>query len=99
MTSDSLEIRYSLTERAPEEHGTVSEVFNKIRKGDMMLSPYAMWKFQLLDSANTGSLMKLLAFVDYIDVLLEGEGQYLNEDCISQCSNNMEEYYIVDATI
>ncbi|KAJ9595420.1 hypothetical protein L9F63_013379 [Diploptera punctata] len=98
MTSDSLEIRYSLVEYAPEDPAIVSEVFKKLRKGDMMLSPYAMWKFQLLDSANTGSLGKLLAFVDYIDVLLEGEGQYLNEDCISQCSNNMEVYYIVDAT-
>ncbi|PSN49901.1 hypothetical protein C0J52_14952 [Blattella germanica] len=96
MKTQSIEIQYSIFEEPEGKPITANNIFNKLRRGEMMLSPYALWKFALLDTSGRGNYDKLMGFVQNVDLILEGEGQYLNEDCVTACNQNVEMYYKVD---
>lgn len=55
-----------------------------------MLSPYAMWKIQLTDSANENRFGDLLKFKDQIDLELVGAGIYVTK---GSDVTNVDEYY------
>lgn len=63
-----------------------------------MLSPYAMWKFQLISTQNAAAFDQLKKFKDDIDLELVGRGGYLaNKVDIS--SLDVNDYYKRDDTV
>lgn len=73
-------------------------VYNKLMKGDLVLSPYAMWNVQLENvSGDKKPFDKLRDFVDHTDLYLTGHGVYVRND-VPVCGNDVEKYYRTDAT-
>ncbi|CAG8818216.1 39101_t:CDS:2, partial [Gigaspora margarita] len=69
-----------------------NEVYNKIKKGELMLSPYTMWKIKLEPTNNTG--FSELKKYNKVDLELVGHGSYMK---YTKNSNNLslmvENYY------
>lgn len=73
-------------------------VYKKIKNGDLMLSPYAMWKLQLLNATDKISFADLGAYTDQVDMELIGLGAYLAQD-VDVSSLDIDEYYQADDTV
>lgn len=71
-------------------------------KGDIILSPYTTWRVQL-DIVNAGATFDMLTkYKDLkIDMLLQGNGKYLNPRRISPELRTLkvDQYYTVDETL
>ncbi|KAE8738184.1 hypothetical protein FOCC_FOCC016344 [Frankliniella occidentalis] len=67
---------------------TTNGVYDKLRDGDMMLSPYAVWKIKI---DGPPSLFRVLSsFKGEVSLALEGHAQYVHG---LQCSNSLRGYY------
>ncbi|GFU18336.1 uncharacterized protein TNCV_1980241 [Trichonephila clavipes] len=56
-----------------------NDVYTKIQHGNLTLSPYAMWKFQLIKATDTIPFHALEVFKDQIDLELIGCGSYVDK--------------------
>ncbi|GFT48415.1 uncharacterized protein NPIL_178081 [Nephila pilipes] len=75
--SESQTIRYSFEKNSVEEPLRKNNVYQKIRKGDLMLSPYALWELQLVNATNRVSFHELKVYQNAIDLELTGYGSYV----------------------
>lgn len=90
ITSPRQDIRYSFENGKDGNPVRKNLVYDKIRRGDLMLSPYTMWTIQL--NKVNGNFDDLIPYVDLVDLELVGEGQYVNQN-VSVCSAELNEYY------
>lgn len=86
-------IKYSYENTKGEPSGT-NAVYEKLRNGDIVLSPYTMWEVHL----EKGKFDTLKAYEDLVDIELYGYGQFVKEGA-DICNNNLAKYYTVDETI
>ncbi|XP_055924347.1 uncharacterized protein LOC129956469 [Argiope bruennichi] len=80
ITSDSQTILYSYEKNSVGEPVRKNNVFDKIKSGDLMLSPYALWEFKLRNSTSKSSFAEIGIFKDEIDLELSGYGSYVLRD-------------------
>lgn len=63
-------------------------VYDKLRSGVKLLSPYTLWTVQL----SHGRFGKLKPFVDSVDIGLHGQGQFVNEGA-AICNTDLQKFY------
>ena len=98
ITSPSVTIEYSLEKK---EDGTPVEqnnVYKKMKAGDLMLSPYAMWKLRLINTQSAASFDDLKKYKDEIDLELVGYGGYLARG-LDISTLEVDDYYKRDDTV
>uniref|UniRef100_A0A6V7KVK5 Uncharacterized protein n=1 Tax=Bracon brevicornis TaxID=1563983 RepID=A0A6V7KVK5_9HYME len=70
--------------------------YEKIKRGNFMLSPDALWKIKLTKVVNGMWFDHLKTFKSEIDLELNGRGHYVNDD-EDKCSDlDVDEYYEAD---
>lgn len=72
-------------------------VYRKLKQGDLMLSPYTMWKLKLLNATSI-PFADLAAFADKVDIELNGFGSYLAQE-VDVASLHIDDYYEADDTV
>lgn len=55
-------------------------VYDKLRDNKALLSPYAMYEFQLASVRGKNKFQKLQPFIELVDIELHGTGTFLEED-------------------
>lgn len=91
-------LRYNF-EKSEGRYTGRNGVVEKLRKGDFLLSPYAMWTMRLYRvNGNEGSFKNLQRFAPLIDLELEGTGTYV-DDKVGGVRGDLKlrEYYEKDA--
>lgn len=92
ITSDSQHISYSFEKDTNGEPIHKNNVYNKIKSGNVMLSPYAMWEFQLLKSKPETSFSEFKKYEEIVNLELVGYGSYLTKG--TNISNvDIDNYY------
>ncbi|GFS60639.1 uncharacterized protein TNIN_366101 [Trichonephila inaurata madagascariensis] len=98
ITSNSQTISYSFEKNAIGEPIRKNNVFSKIKKGDLMLSPYTVWEIQITSSGGKISFQDLEIYKDQIDLELVGCGSYITTDTNTGLINfTDDEYEIVES--
>ncbi|GBN27198.1 hypothetical protein AVEN_46586-1 [Araneus ventricosus] len=77
ITSDSQTIWYSCEKNVVGEPVRKNNVFDKIKEGDLMLSPYTLWEIKMINSTKKISFHDLKIYKDYVDLELSGYGNYV----------------------
>lgn len=98
ISSPSQTIEYSLEKKEDGTPVDQNVVYKKIKDGDLMLSPYALWKFRLVSTKNAEAFKELEKFKGKIDLELTGLGGYIS-NAIDASELNIEDYYKSDDTI
>lgn len=70
-----------------------NSVYEKLERGQMLLSPYTLWAMQL----EGNDFSQLSSFRGLVDVELYGRGQYLKTNA-AICASNLKEFYHLDET-
>jgi hypothetical protein len=70
-------------------------VFDKIRRGDLLLSPYALWKFQIVKLYQQSNFSRLSKFYGDVKLELTGRGQYIKENS-TICYKDLRKFYQFD---
>ncbi|XP_069673891.1 uncharacterized protein [Periplaneta americana] len=95
--SESQTVEYSFARKQNGEPVSQISVYKKIKNGDFMLSPYAMWTIQLVRDKGEG-FKELQKFKDSVDLELIGKGRFVKANFkISQMK--LERYYETDDSI
>lgn len=81
-------------EKTGDEPTTKNAVYEKLRNGNIVLSPYTMWTIQL----ENGDFNALQKYRDLIDIELYGYGQYVKKNA-AVCSTNLQKYYNLDESL
>lgn len=98
ISSPSQTITYSI-EKTDGQPSRTNSVYSKLKHGNLVLSPYAMWTIQLEhDIPESKTFDQLAAFAGDIDLLLIGHGQYVTENA-PVCNDLLDRYYRLDDTI
>ena len=96
LTSSSIEIVYSLEKHTNGDPIHKNEVYSKLRAGDIILSPYAVWKLKLTHiSGNTSFDVLSKIFRDKVNLELVGLGKYIEPNKIKVKAENfykLDEY-------
>ncbi|KAF0375118.1 Macrophage receptor MARCO [Gigaspora margarita] len=91
--SHKQEIFYSFEKKNTGEPLRNNEAYDKIKRGELMLSPYTMWKIKR-KPINRANFSKLIKFKNEVDLELVGHGKYIID---KKDSNNLnlivEDYY------
>ncbi len=74
-TSQSWEYSFAKDTSGVPKHR--NQVHNKIKAGNLMVSPYAMWKIQLMNLTNKIPFSDLAMYKDEVDLELVGKGNYV----------------------
>ncbi|XP_059474434.1 uncharacterized protein LOC132196061 [Neocloeon triangulifer] len=90
-------LNFKISFEKNEQGGSVSRntVFDKMSYGDVPLSPYTVWKFQLLHRSNSDKrnlLNELEQNADSVDLELAGAGFFV-EDGAPICDSDLGQYY------
>lgn len=93
VNSASQTISYSY-EKTGNEPTTKNAVYEKLKNGNIVLSPYSMWSIQLMK----GDIKLLEKYRNLIDIELSGFGQYVNHNA-TICNTNLEKYYRLDVSL
>ncbi|RIB19600.1 hypothetical protein C2G38_1254418 [Gigaspora rosea] len=70
-----------------------SKVYDKITEGNLMLSPYTVWKMQLIELNDKASYHKLKDYENEVDLELVGYGEYINQDGGNDSKEEVETWY------
>ncbi|KAF0390365.1 Macrophage receptor MARCO [Gigaspora margarita] len=70
-----------------------SKVYDKIIEGNLMLSPYTVWKIQLIELNDKASFYKLKNYENKVDLELVGYGEYINQDAGNDSKEEVEKWY------
>lgn len=73
-----------------------SKLYEDIRRGPYMLSPYAMWKISLINLPNKRNItfQSLETYKDKVDLELTGHASYIIKDDDTSCSKlELDKYY------
>ena len=98
IASPSQTIEYSFEKKEDGTPVDENDVYKKIKDGDLMLSPYAMWKLRLIDTQAAASFDDLKKYKDEIDLELVGFGGYI-ADGIDISTLHVDDYYQRDDTV
>lgn len=80
ITSPSQTIEYTLEKNANGDPIYRNDVYKKLKRGDLMLSPYAMWKFKLINATDRFFFDRLEKYQDQVNLELIGHGSYVNRN-------------------
>ncbi|GIY03652.1 hypothetical protein CDAR_526661 [Caerostris darwini] len=89
--SDRQQIHYSYEKNSVGEPVRVNNVYTKIRNGDLMLSPFAVWEVKLTEATDKHSFQELEVYKDKVDLELAGRGTYVAGD-VEELSFTEDEY-------
>lgn len=75
-----------------------NNVYEKLLSGDIVLSPFAMWKLKLTlnETKPVNSFDSLSKFSNKVDLVLEGNGSFVNA---GSTNYDVHKYYQVDDSI
>lgn len=91
---DNQTIEYSMEKRQDGQPMDHNAVYTKLRNGDLLLSPYAMWSVRLVRVTNV-NFPQLQKFGNLVNLELVGQGQYVSEGA-EICNQNLRDYYELD---
>lgn len=91
-TCQSQDIEFSYEKNENGNPVRTNNVYDKIKSGNIMLSPYAMWEFQLTNSANEAMFSALDEFKELVDLELVGFGSYIKKEAYFD-NNDFDKYY------
>lgn len=94
-TNQTLEFSYEKKAGTIDVPTSSNGVYDKIRGGNMVLSPYTLWTIQLFTDGDFSILEK---YRDQVDIELYGFGQYVRRDA-NICNSDLERYYDLDASL
>ncbi|XKL65629.1 hypothetical protein PGB90_009049 [Kerria lacca] len=97
ITFETQQIEYSIKKNNKGEPLYTNVVYNKIKNGNFILSPYSFWYVQLKGTNATTNFDKFKKYTNYVDIVLEGRGQFITNTEL--CSNTLKNYYQVDESI
>lgn len=92
-TSPSQVISFSY-EKTGNEPTFKNAVYEKLKRGNFILSPFTLWSIQL----ERGDFKTLEKYRNSVDIELRGYGQCVNEGA-SICNRNLEKYYRWDKSL
>lgn len=96
ITTDVQNVRYAFENiKGSEEPLSRSLAFEKIKAGDLLLSPFATWTIQLIPhkiNKNNVTHANLREFENDVDLELQGAGYYV-DDLKGQCAELMVDKY------
>ncbi|MEW9824903.1 MAG: hypothetical protein AB2992_07200 (plasmid) [Candidatus Symbiodolus clandestinus] len=98
ITSDSQNIQFSFERDAHGEPVQKNSVYDKIKSGDLMLSPYAMWEIQIINATNKIHFRELTIYKDKVNLELVGHGSYVTRGT-NISDTDIENYYKAVETI
>ncbi|GBO10552.1 hypothetical protein AVEN_71486-1 [Araneus ventricosus] len=78
ITSDSVTISYSYEKNNDGTPIRSNEVYNKLKSGDLLLSPYTLWEVRMINQTNQYSFQDLENYKSEINVELSGFGSYVD---------------------
>ncbi|GBN24043.1 hypothetical protein AVEN_265363-1 [Araneus ventricosus] len=78
ITSDSVTISYSYERNDDGMPIRSNNVYNKLKSGDLLLSPYTLWEVRMINKTNKYSFQDLESYKNEIDVELSGFGSYVD---------------------
>ncbi|RIB15257.1 hypothetical protein C2G38_2039522 [Gigaspora rosea] len=90
--SHKQEIFYSFEKKNTKEPLRNNEAYNKIKRGELMLSPYTMWKIKL-EPINKADFNKISKYEKEVDLELVGLGKYIRDRKDSDDLNLIVENY------
>jgi hypothetical protein len=88
---DNQTIEYSREKREDGQPMDHNSVYTKLRNGDILLSPYAMWSVRLVNITNV-NFPELQTFGNFVDLELVGQGQYVPQGA-EICNQDLRQYY------
>jgi hypothetical protein len=91
---DNQTIEYSMEKTGDGQPVDYNYVYTRLRNGDMLLSPYAMWSVRLVNVTNV-DFKQLRTLGNFVDLELAGEGQYVSQGD-EVCNRDLHEYYALD---
>jgi hypothetical protein len=94
MTTNSQDISYYFERNSNGEPVHRSLAYDKLKNGDFMLSPYALWKIKLINMENKCkfSFENLETYKDEINLELAGNGYYIHKGGVKE-DLMVESYY------
>lgn len=92
ISTKSQNIVFSLENNQNGKPVLINNIYSKIESGNLMLSPYAMWEFQLINSAKLIKFNELSKYVDSLDIELEGCGSFITKEADIGMTY-MDQYY------
>jgi hypothetical protein len=93
---DNQTIEYSREKRGDGQPMDHNSVYTKLCKGDLMLSPYAMWSIRLVNVTEV-NFPELKALGNFVDLELAGQGQYVSEGA-DVCNQDLVRHYELDGS-
>jgi hypothetical protein len=91
---DNQTIEYSIEKIGDGQPVDHNYVYTRLRNGDILLSPYAMWSVRLVNVTNV-DFKRLRTLGKFVDLELAGEGQYVSQGD-EVCNRDLQEYYELD---
>jgi hypothetical protein len=88
---DTQTIEYSGEKKHNGEPVDYNFVYRKLKDGDLMLSPYAMWSISLVNVTHV-NFPELEKFGQHVDLELAGRGQYVAQNA-DVCNNVLKMFY------
>jgi hypothetical protein len=89
------QIEYSFSEDRWGKPKHCNNVFDKIQRGDLLLSPYALWKFQIVKLYQQSNFSSLSKFYGNVKLELTGRGQYVKNNS-TICYKDLKKFYQFD---
>lgn len=93
MTTDSIGIMFSFQHYKFHVPVSRSLSYDKLQSSRPILSPYALWEFQLFVLNQRQSFQSLEPYVDFVDMELRGIGEYLEEDASACEREDLSKFY------
>lgn len=93
ITTNSHNIWYYFEKNHYNEPVHKGGVYEKIKNGEFMLSPYASWKIKLTNLTSHVSFKDLEIYKDEIDLELGGNGHYVNMRKVTDLDLKVDNYY------
>ncbi|CAL1286288.1 unnamed protein product [Larinioides sclopetarius] len=78
ITSDSVTISFSFEKNDDGMPIRSNNVYNKLKSGDLLLSPYTLWEIRMINRTNQYSFQDLQRFKNEINIELSGFGSYVD---------------------
>jgi hypothetical protein len=91
ITGDNQTIEYSGEKKQNGEPVDYNFVYRKLKDGDLMLSPYAMWSIRLVNVTHV-NFPELHKFGQHVDLELAGRGQYVAQNA-DVCNHDLKMFY------
>jgi hypothetical protein len=88
---DNQTIEYSGEKKHNGEPVDYNFVYRKLKDGDLLLSPYAMWSIRLVNVTHV-NFQEVEKFGQHVDLELAGRGQYVAQNA-DVCNHDLKMFY------